>query len=99
MQVSPPPPVRVGVVTFLAFVAAGCVPIVPLPFSSAIGPVNTFTFSAVATLITFAVIGAIRGRVTEHSRLRGSVETVAIGGTAAALAFLVGYLLRSFTGV
>jgi vacuolar iron transporter family protein len=99
LQINPPPPKRVGTVTFFAFVIAGLVPLLPLPFSTALGPTYTFLLSAAGTLVTFGIIGAVRGKVTNQSRIVGSAETVAIGGAAAALAFIVGSLLRGYTGV
>src|SRR5690606_6848272 len=58
---TPSSPLRAGAVTFVAFVLAGLVPLAPLAFASQLGPEQTFLVSAVATAITFTVIGAIRG--------------------------------------
>jgi VIT1/CCC1 family predicted Fe2+/Mn2+ transporter len=99
LQVSPPSPFRVGLVTFFAFVLAGMIPILPLFWSASLGATNTFIASACATACAFAGIGAIRGRVTNQSMLFGAIETVAVGGLAATLAFAVGSLLKSYTGV
>lgn len=95
MQISPPSPARAAVVTFLAFVLAGLAPIAPLGFSAWLGAKTTFLASTVLTFITFAAIGAVRGKVTEQGMLRGVLETVLVGGAASALAYLVGVTLRS----
>ncbi len=98
LQVSPPSPFRVGLVTFLAFVAAGFIPLAPLFWSSSLGPTNTFIASACATACAFAGIGAVRGRVTNQSILYGAIETLGVGGLAAILAYIVGDLLKGYTG-
>src|SRR5690606_30247262 len=82
---TPSSPLRAGAVTFVAFVLAGLVPLAPLAFASQLGPEQTFLVSAVATAITFTVIGAIRGRIAERSALRTALETLAMGGSAALL--------------
>jgi len=99
LQVSPPSPYRVGLVTFLAFVGAGMVPLVPLFWSASLGPTNTFIASAAATALAFIGVGAVRGRVTNQSKVFGAIETLCVGGFAATLAYLVGNLLKGYTGV
>ncbi|CAD7694841.1 unnamed protein product [Ostreobium quekettii] len=97
LPTSPGPPRRAALITFAAFVTAGLAPIVPLAFSRILGPGYTFGLSALVTLLVFAAIGAVRGRVTQTSQLRGAAETLLIGGSAAALAYVVGRLLRGIT--
>jgi vacuolar iron transporter family protein len=94
MPAATPSPVRAGTITFLAFVLAGLIPLAPLGFAESLGPSNTFLLSAVATALTFTLIGAIRGRITERSAWRAAVETLAMGGTAAALSYGVGAMFR-----
>jgi vacuolar iron transporter family protein len=93
-----PSPFKAGAVTFVAFVLAGLVPLSPLGFATRLGPDTTFTLSAVATAITFAVIGAVRGKIAERSAWRAALETLAMGGAAAALSFGVGTYLRGLVG-
>jgi VIT1/CCC1 family predicted Fe2+/Mn2+ transporter len=89
-----PNPYRAGTVTFFAFCGAGLVPLVPFFFSSLFSPWQTFLISIVATGVAFFVIGLLKGRYTERPMLRAGVTTVLTGGGAAAVAYLVGYLLR-----
>lgn len=99
LPLRPPSPSRAAMITFLAFVLAGLVPLAPLPFSQLMGASATFLASAVATAVTFLAIGAVRGKVVHESMLRCSLETLGMGGTAAFVAYAVGYALREFTGV
>lgn len=98
LLLNPPSPRRVAIVTFVAFILAGLIPLSPLLLSHQLGADLTFLASAVATTVGFAFIGAVRGKVSHEPILPSSVETVVIGGIAAALAYGVGALLRSFTG-
>ena len=85
-----------GLVTFSAFVAAGLIPLAVFILDAigvSIGD-GLFFASAVATGITFFVVGAIKGRLVERPWWRDGMETLAMGGAAAAVAFLVGWLLR-----
>lgn len=98
MPMAVPSPRRAGIVTFIAFVAAGLIPLLPLVFTSQLGPRNTFVVSAVATGVTFLLIGSVRGQVTGRSSWRTALETLAMGGAAATLSYVVGALLRGLLG-
>lgn len=89
-------PAASALATFAAFVAVGAVPLLPfliptLPMQSA------FTISAVLAGLMFFVIGMLKSVVYKRSLLRSGLKTFFLGGTAAMLAFLVGYLLSSVT--
>jgi len=47
----------------------------------------------------FLVIGVLKGRVLGQGMLRSGAETLAVGGGAAVLAYLVGMLIRQAAGV
>jgi VIT1/CCC1 family predicted Fe2+/Mn2+ transporter len=83
-------PGRAAAATFAGFFVAGAVPLIP----HALGLDDAFLVSAFATGGVFAAIGSLRGVVTKSGALRGAIETVALGGCAAALAYGVGWLLR-----
>lgn len=91
-------PFNVAFVTFLAFITVGSVPLLAFIFA-AIDDSNSdsavlFITSAILTLIAFATIGLAKGIVTETGKLRSVLETVLLGGTAAAISFIVGDLLE-----
>ena len=98
LQTNPSSPRRAAVVTFIAFVLAGMVPLLPLPLASSLAPQMTFAVSAIGTAVTFLVIGAIRGHVANEPKLWSMIETLATGGAAAAIAYGVGALLRQYVG-
>lgn len=88
-----PAPIKAALVTFAAFLLAGVVPLIPFVLSLS-GP---FFISVVVTLMTFFLIGAIKSRWSVIPWWRSGFETFLIGGTAAAIAFGVGLLLRGTT--
>ena len=80
-------PMTAALCTFAAFVIFGLVPL--LPYLAAAG----FAASTVATAITFFVIGAAKSRWSLRPAWKSGLETLVIGGSAAALAFGTGLLL------
>ena len=90
-----PDPLRSGVATFAAFVVVGFIPLAPFvvdltPWFTVPGP---FVWSTALTGITFVLVGIARGVVVDRPRWRTAAETFAIGGAAAALAYLAGIWL------
>ena len=82
-------PARHGTATFLAFVAAGVLPLVPYVLS--MWPASTRLVSA--TLVTFAAlfgVGALRSAVTEDSPVVGGLEMLGLGLAVAAVAYYAG---------
>jgi VIT1/CCC1 family predicted Fe2+/Mn2+ transporter len=57
---------------------------------------DAFVYSIVSTAIAFYLIGAIRGTVVKRSWIRTGFNTLTIGGIAASVAYLVGYLVSEF---
>lgn len=87
---------KTATATFVAFCAAGILPL--LPFVAQIAgtrpPGSPFAISALATGLSFVFIGAVRGRVTETSSWASALQTAALGGFAASVAYAVGLALR-----
>lgn len=85
-----PHPMRAAIATFAAFLAAGMVPLLPY----LLGLPDPFTLSIWATGLTFFVVGAIKSRWSLAPWWRSGIETLAIGGVAAIIAYGVGTLFR-----
>ena len=99
LPITPRSPFRAAGITFLAFVLAGLIPLLPMFLASSLEARTTFAISALATAMTFAAIGALRGKISNQSMLVSGVSTLSMGGAAAGLAFAVGLLLRQMTGI
>ena len=94
LRLESPSPFRSGLTTFVAFVSAGLVPLLPLFLAAWLFSWQLFTASAVLTALTFFCIGLAQGRLAGRNALWTGVETLLIGGTAASLAFVVGAWLK-----
>ncbi|WP_068109475.1 VIT1/CCC1 transporter family protein [Tropicimonas marinistellae] len=86
-----PHPLRAALATFFAFLVAGMIPL--LPFLIGMGEA-AFRLSAAMTLAVFFAIGAAKSLWSLSPWWRSGLETLAIGGTAAALAYAVGTLFQ-----
>ena len=90
------PPWKRGLVTFLAFNLVGFIPLstYALTVFVDVSSSDLFMLSSFSTAVALAFIGALKGYVTEQSRIKGILETVFLGGIAAIIAFFVGDILE-----
>lgn len=98
LQLSGPSPWRAAGATFVAFLVAGFVPLFPFFLPITLEGRTTFLLSTIATMLTFYLIGVAKGRVLERSLLRSGLETLAVGGAAALLAYGAGAALHMLLG-
>jgi VIT1/CCC1 family predicted Fe2+/Mn2+ transporter len=94
----PPSPVRSALATFLAFLVVGAVPLAAF-LVPGLGVHERLAISGSLTALEFVGIGIVKGKVLGRPVLASALTTLAMGGIAAALAFVVSHLLRSAYGV
>lgn len=92
LQIAGPRPLKASAITFIGFLTAGIIPMLPF-FVTSISLDTRFYISAFITGCTFAVIGMIRGIVLKKPVIRSGILVFFTGGGAALIAFLVGYFL------
>jgi len=87
-------PSHAAAATFSAFLLCGLVPLAPfvarLP--------SAFQVAAATTGLLFVVIGAVKSKWSIHSWWHSGFETLAVGGAAATVAYVIGAWLRGFIG-
>ncbi|MFV2035912.1 MAG: VIT1/CCC1 transporter family protein, partial [Halocynthiibacter sp.] len=84
-------PRTAALTTFAAFIVCGSVPLLPFLF----GLQSSLLTASLATGVVFFIIGSLKSRwSTTHWSISG-IETMAIGMTAAGLAYMIGFLLRA----
>lgn len=89
-------PSRAAAVTFAAFLLLGVLPLISFiyEFFSPGSVIEPYLSSAFLAGIAFFCVGAVKGRFVFQDWYWAGVETFAVGGAAATLAYLVGVLLR-----
>jgi VIT1/CCC1 family predicted Fe2+/Mn2+ transporter len=90
-------PVRHGLATFLAFVVAGTLPLLPYVMSGS-APAR-FGWSIAMTLAGMFAIGALRSLISTVRWWVGGAEMLALGGAVAAIAYWSGAFVARLIGV
>jgi len=92
----PTSPLKSAFVTFVSFNLIGFIPLLAyiLSYFSNSFRGNTFTLSIILTSIAFFIVGSVKGRIIGKRWVFSGFETLLIGGAAAVIAYVVGYLLR-----
>lgn len=85
-------PLRHGATTFVSFVVAGFLPLIP--FLTALS--EKFLFSAILVGATLFLVGSMRSMYTKKSWLVSGFEMFFIGGIAAVVAYAVGFGVEHF---
>lgn len=98
LSLHPHMPLKAAWVTFGAFCLVGFVPLIPYTILTFFvdGVATLFTVACIVTMITFFGIGTLKSKVVEVSWWKAGLETFMMGGIAAVLSYVVGYLLRQF---
>lgn len=94
-------PLQKALVTFTSFVLIGFIPLLPFVIAyivPAFAP-KAILVSVVTTMLAFAAVGYISGAVLKENKIVTTIRNVVIGGSAASISFIVGYLLVNFFGV
>lgn len=89
-------PSRHAIATFLAFVAAGVLPL--LPYLVANPPLGSLTSSTILTFAALFGVGASRSLVTTDRWWRTGLEMFALGAAVAGAAYAAGALVATLVG-
>lgn len=89
-------PLMMGGITYLSFLLVGLIPLLAYVFGSFgnWADAQLFLVSCVLTSVGFLIIGWFKARVTQTSQLKGMLETLALGGSAALVSYFVGDILE-----
>jgi VIT1/CCC1 family predicted Fe2+/Mn2+ transporter len=82
-------PVHHGIVTFVSFVIAGFMPLIPFVFHLN----EAFVLSSILVFLALFTVGALRSLFTSKNFIKGGMEVLLVGGAAAIVAYAVGYLI------
>ncbi len=89
-------PFKTALATFFSFIIVGSIPLISyvISYLKPESITNEFKTASILTLITFFIIGLIRGSVSHRSSIKTAVQTCIIGLIAALVAYGVGALLK-----
>lgn len=90
LSLSPLSPLRAAVITFLAFLLFGFIPLLPF----ALGANDEFMSSTVMTGFAFLLLGGLKSLWSLEKAWVSALKTFFIGSMAAGLAYAVGLLLK-----
>lgn len=90
--------VQHGLITFVAFIIAGSIPLIPYLFSMG-NPQISFILSSVFTAVTFWFVGAARTLLTGGNPWKAGTEVLVIGGLASLAAFVIGWAVKTSFGI
>ncbi len=85
-------PLMNGLTTFISFVIAGLIPLIPYLFKFK----NQFLISSFLVFSALLVIGIFRGLFSKKSLVRTVIENILIGGVSAVVAYAVGNLVQRY---
>lgn len=96
VQLDGPQPFRAALATFIAFAVVGAIPLASFVVDAANDDAIAapLWWSVGLTALAFLAVGYVKAYALGGRLIRSSIETLLLGGAAASLAWLVGYLLR-----
>jgi len=88
-------PIKNALATFIAFVIAGSIPLMPyiLQLEN-----NIFRSAIIATGVALFIVGSLRTRVSHVKWWVGGSEMLFVGALAASVAYIIGDFLGKITG-
>lgn len=94
-------PLHAARATFVAFLVVGIIPLVAFLADLWLpnGLEDPFLWSSLMTGVAFFTVGALKSRFVAQRWWKAGAETLAMGGAAATLAYLIGALLKDLVGI
>lgn len=89
-------PTRAALATFVAFLVIGALPLAPFLLNILSEGLidHPFLVSGIFTGVGFFAVGIAKARIVGQAWWKGGFQTLALGGSAAAVAYVVGTLLQ-----
>lgn len=91
-------PLGAALATFIAFLAIGFIPLavytLDFIFGWNLSASNSLRYSVVLTLVSFALIGLLRAKVTKITKFKAIRESLGLGIAAAVISYVAGNLLE-----
>lgn len=82
-------PLKQGIVTYLSFILAGFLPLIPFLLGVNLG----FDYSVVIVGLSLFMVGVLKGLYSKKMWFKSGLEVLLIGGAAAFMAYFVGHFV------
>ena len=101
LSLTDPSPARAAAATFLAFVAVGSLPLIAFVVEALriVHVPRPFVLSTALTAAALFLVGALKSRIVKRTWYWAGLESLLVGGAAAALAYLIGFWLAAYGAV
>lgn len=86
-------PLKNAVATFMAFILAGLVPLLPYVFGI---KENVFSYAILFTGLILFTVGSLRAKITGANWFKAGTEMLFVGALAASVAYFIGAMLANF---
>ncbi len=88
-------PFMMGFITYISFIVIGLIPLLIYVWDYIWGLTgNLFLWTSIFTSFAFIFIGFLKSYVTETKKIKGIIETLALGTLAALVSYFVGDILE-----
>ena len=90
-------PLDSSVSTFIGFNLVGLIPLIPFMVFIFIGNTtnpDAFVYSTISVIVSFFLVGMIKGKIVKKSKIKSGFYTLIIGGLASFVAYFVGFGLN-----
>ena len=88
-------PFGIGLATFVSFLLIGLIPMSIYLLDRIFGlTLDLFLFTSIFTGIGFVIVGFLKSKINQSSKLKGVSETLLLGAAAAIVAYFVGDFLE-----
>jgi len=93
-------PLRGAVVTFMSFITVGFIPLLGYTFRAFVNfnDSQMFYVTAATTLCGLFLVGTVKSKFSMRHWFICGIETAFVGGTAAAIAYGVGFFIKTLVG-
>jgi len=90
-------PKKTAMATFISFVIVGFIPLSSFVLALVFPLIdsNKFLYSTILTALAFIFVGTVKGAMVRGNKVKSAIETLIIGGIAAGIAYIIGYLLKA----
>lgn len=87
--------IKSGIVTFFSFLFAGTIPLLPFILLSSLNTGKVFVWTIIFTTLALFIIGSLRTVFSDKHWSAGGSQMLLAGGMAAAIAYIIGALLKT----